>query len=294
MKFVIYGTYIPADQLVEVARDAERLGFDGISIPDHVVFPHSYGSSYPYPAKSSGDRAPWDEGCEWPDPLIMATAMTAATERLRVITGIFVLPMRDPLLVAKAVSTLAITSNGRFILGVGVGWLEEEFKALGAQFRRRGKRSEEMIDVMRKAWSGERFSHSGEFFELGEMTMRPAPSRPVPLYLGGDSAPTIDRAARLADGMLPPLNSEKTTAKNIATITERRRELGIEAPFEYIAPATSAKEPGIEELAAAGVESVHIDPFAMYVQRYGGLTLEQRRESLERYAEEILRPVNGG
>lgn len=294
MKFVVYGTYIPADQLVEVARDAERLGFDGISIPDHVVFPHAYGSSYPYPARSSGDRAPWDESCEWPDPLIMATAMTAATESLRVITGIFVLPMRHPLLVAKAVSTLQITSGGRFVLGVGVGWLEEEYKAVGAEFRMRGKRSEEMIEIMRKAWRGQRFSHSGAAFELGEVTMLPAPKQPIPIYLGGDSDRTVDRAARLADGMLPPLNSEKATFENITTIERKRREIGIASPFEYIAPATSARDPeAIGALAARGIESVHIDPFAMYVQRYGGLTLTQRRECLERYAEEIIQPVNG-
>jgi len=291
MRFVLYGTYIPADQLVEVAVHAEALGFDAITLPDHVLYPFTYDSPYPY-APSGSDRAPWSEECEWPDPLVMATAIAAHTTRMRVITGVFILAMRDPLLVAKTFATLDILSAGRAVLGIGAGWLREEFEILGQDFDTRGPRTDEAVTVLRKLWSGERVSHAGEHYSFPDIAMRPAPAGAVPIYVGGGSRPALRRAARLGDGMLPPLSSHAVTAENIEFITAAREQAGRDGPFEYIAAATLCREPQeIAELAALGVDSVHVDPFALYVRPYGGLSLAERRDALERYAGEVMAPL---
>lgn len=293
MRFFLYGTYIPADQLAAVARLAEDLGFDAVSVPDHVVYPFEVLTPYPYPPDPTTGRAPWDESGEWPDPAVAAAVITAATTRLRAITGIFVLPMRDPLLVAKAFSTLNATSGGRVILGVGAGWMREEFEILGFDFDSRGRRCDEAIEVLRLLWTGARVSHNGEFFQFPDVAMAPAPTPPVPVYIGGDSKPALRRAALLGDGILPPLNSESRTTAHLQTIGRMREEAGRAGAFEYVASAVSARTPAeIDALTALGVRSVHVDPFGLYVRPFGGLTLDERARALERYAREIIGPVN--
>jgi probable F420-dependent oxidoreductase len=293
VKFFLYGTYIPTHDIATVARRAEDVGFDAISLPDHVVYPFDMRTRYPYSPDPLTGRAPWDETGEWADPVVAAAVVTAATTRLRVITGIYILPMRDPLLVAKAFSTLDVMSAGRVILGVGAGWLREEFEILGYDFDTRGPRSDEAIEVMRLLWSGERVRYQGRFFSFPDIAMSPAPDRLVPIYIGGDSKPALRRAARLGDGILPPLKSESRTGEHLASIATMRDEYGRTGPFEYIASAVTASTPdALERIAALGVESVHVDPFALYVRRYGGLTLDERIAALERYAREIIEPVN--
>jgi probable F420-dependent oxidoreductase len=291
MRFFLYGTYIPAGQLVEVARLAERLGFDGITLPDHVVYPIGSDTAYPYSRSDTG-RAPWDETCEWLDPLVSASAVLASTQSLTVLTGIFVLPMRDPLLVAKGASTLGALFPGRFILGVGAGWLREEFEMLGYDFDTRGPRSDEAIEVLRKCLAGGRCSHDGRFFSFPEITMEPTPDPPVPIYVGGDSRPALRRAAKLADGILPPLSSQPRTADLLGTVSAIRTEIGRTEPFDYVASAIGCRS--ASELAEltheAGIESVHVDPFQLYVRRYGGLTIDERRDALERYTAEVIGP----
>ena len=294
MKFYLYGTYIPADQIVAVAREAESLGFHGITIPDHVVHPHNSKTSYPYEPDPDTGRAPWDVSCEWLDPMVAAATLLASTTNLTVLTGIFVLPMRDPLLVAKAASTVAALHPGRFILGVGAGWLREEFEILGFNFDERGPRSDEAIEVLRSLWTGEIVSHNGRFISFPEITMRPPPPLPIPIYVGGDAKPAIRRAALLADGILPPLSSRHETASHLETIGAIRAENGISRPFDYVASVAGIRTPDkIASMAEMGVTSVHADPFGLYVQRYGGLTSDERRAALERYAAEVIEPSRG-
>ncbi len=291
MRFFLYGTYIPSSQLIEVAWHAEELGFDGITLPDHVVYPFGTETAYPYSPRSD-QRAPWDETCEWPDPLVAASAVLASTRTLSVLTGIFVLPMRDPLLVAKGASTLGALFPGRFILGVGAGWLREEFEILGYDFDTRGPRTDEAVEVLRKCFAGGRLSHEGRFFSFPEIAMQPVPDPPVPIYIGGDSRPALRRAARLADGILPPLGSQPRSAELVSKIEAMRAEAGRTGPFEYVASAVgcgSAEE--LTELTdEPGIGSVHVDPFQLYVRKYGGLSMRERRQALERYASEVIAP----
>lgn len=121
--------------------------------------------------------------------------------------------------------------------------------------------------------------------------MAPAPDPDVPIYMGGDSAPALRRAAQLADGMLPPLNSQQRTPANLATIMRIREQCGRRADFDYVASAVKSRAPDeLVQLAEHGIRSVHVDPFQLYVRRYGGLSMQERREALHRYADEVIRP----
>jgi alkanesulfonate monooxygenase SsuD/methylene tetrahydromethanopterin reductase-like flavin-dependent oxidoreductase (luciferase family) len=222
---------------------------------------------------------------------VAASAILASTRSLAVLTGIFVLPMRDPLIVAKGASTLGALFPGRFILGVGAGWLREEFEILGYDFETRGPRSDEAIEVLRACFTGERVAHEGRFFSFPDIAMQPAPDPPVRIYVGGDAPPALRRAGRLADGILPPLNSGPRAADQLATIAQVREQAGRTEPFDYVASAVSARRPEeVAELAQLGVGSVHVDPFQLYVRRFGGLSIEERREALTRYATDVMRP----
>lgn len=295
MRFVLYGTYIPADQLVTVGRWAQELGFAAISVPDHVVYPHETATPYPYEGDPETGLAPWGEDCEWPDPFVSATAILGATEHLEVITGVCVLAMRDPLIVAKSVATIDALFPGRFTLGVGAGWLREEYEILGEDFDTRGPRTDEAIELLRALCSGGRVEHHGRFFDVPPVTLRPAAPTGVRILIGGDAPAALRRAGRLADGMIPPLNSWPRAAEHLERLRQVRADAGrAGTPFRYIGAATRARTPeALAAMAELGVDAVHVDPFALYVRRYGGLTLEERRTAMERYARELIRPFNG-
>lgn len=290
LRLYVYCTYVPAEQVVPLAVLAEDLGFDGLSFPDHIIYPISYESQYPY----TGDkRAPWTQEMQWPDPLLVIATMAAHTTVLRFITGVYVLPLRHPLIVAKAVATLDVLTGGRVELGVGVGWLREEFEAVDQDFVTRGRRTNEAIEVMRKVWSGDPVEHHGEFFAFDSIVMRPAPTGPVPIYIGGASPAALDRAAHMGDGFIPPVTTQARTQRLIEDVSERRARYGRGGqPFEIVGSAVECRTPAeLDTLAQMGITTVRVDPFALYGRSYGGMTFDERREHLERYAREVLRPL---
>ena len=161
MKFTLHfgnNTFPDLAGAIRMVKLAEAAGFDSVVAVDHVVFPHSYTSVYPY---APGGRLPGGPGGSLPDPLIWMAAMAAVTTKLRFMTGVIILPLRNPLVLAKQVATLDHMSGGRIELGIGVGWLQEEFEAVGVPFEKRGKRSDEYIAVMRKLWADDGVSFAG-------------------------------------------------------------------------------------------------------------------------------------
>ena len=198
MEFWQSVAFLDTDQLIEVAVASEAAGYHGITLSDHVVFPEKLSSKYPY----SADGAPrWDGETDWPDPWVAIAAMAAATTRLRFTTNIFVAPSRHPLLLAKSIATAHALSNGRVSLGASAGWMQEEFDLLGVDFATRGRRLDEMIEVLRLLWSGDMVEHHGEFSDFDRLQMRPAPKQPIAVLAGGHSEPALRRAARL-DGWI--------------------------------------------------------------------------------------------
>jgi probable F420-dependent oxidoreductase len=191
---------------VRMVKLAEAAGFDSVITVDHVVFPHSYTSVYPY---APGGRLPGGPGGALPDPLIWMAAMAAVTQKLRFMTGVIILPLRNPFVLAKQVATLDHMSGGRIELGIGVGWLKEEFEAVGVPFEKRGKRSDEYIAVMRKLWAEDGVSFAGEFVNFHEVSSNPKPvRRSVPIVIGGHSEAAAKRAGRLGDGFFPSIGTQ--------------------------------------------------------------------------------------
>ncbi|GAA2454429.1 hypothetical protein GCM10010191_86670 [Actinomadura vinacea] len=187
--------------LLDLAVAADELGFEGIWLGEHLVLPFGYASEHPSTGQSAHQHHPGavvDPATELMDPLVALGAAAAFTRRLGLATGIYLLPLRHPLVTARAVATLHEVSQGRFKLGAGAGWLREEFDALGVPFERRGARLEETLTVLRKAWSGGPFEHHGEHFDFGPVQVSPRPV-PVPVVLGGNSDLALRRAVRLGD-----------------------------------------------------------------------------------------------
>ena len=194
------------DGAVALARAAEAGGFETLWTVEHVVVPSGYESAYPYDA--SGKMAGGAEAFDLPDPLIWLTWAAAHTERIRLATGVLVLPQRNPVVTAKELATLDHLSGGRMTLGVGAGWLAEEFAALGVPFAERGARLDEYIDVLRELWApsddAEKATVDGRFVSFERCIMRPRPvNGTIPIVIGGHTPVAARRAGRRGDGFFP-------------------------------------------------------------------------------------------
>lgn len=187
-------------QATRLAQAAEEAGFESVWTVDHVVIPAEYRSVYPY--DPSGRIGPDDT--IFPDPLIWLSYISAATSTLRLGTAILILPQRNPVVLAKELATLDYLSGGRMILGVGVGWLKEEYEALGVPWEGRGRRGEESIGAMRALWSQQRASYDGVTTNFKECCLRPQPPQgTIPIHIGGHSPIAARRAGRIGDGFFP-------------------------------------------------------------------------------------------
>jgi len=199
--FANIGPFVEPGAAVELAEVAEAAGFESIWAVDHVVVPAGYRSEYPY---DPSGKLPSGEATVFPDPLIWLSYVAARTSTLRLGTGILIVPQRNPLVLAKELATLDHLSGGRTILGVGIGWLEEEFDALGVPFAGRGRRTEETIAAMRALWSQEQASYTGSTTSFRDCFLRPQPpGGTIPVHVGGHSDAAAQRAGRIGDGFFP-------------------------------------------------------------------------------------------
>ena len=207
------------DQFIDIARKAEELGYEGITVPDHLIYPTSIEAKYPY--TDDGDVW-WPDTNPWPDPWVTLTAMGVATNRLKMATNIYLAALRDPFTVARATSAAAIFTDNRVRCGVSAGWVREEFDALGLDFSSRGRRLDEVIECMHQLHSGAEVAHSGEFFNYSKVIMSPAPSEKIPVWVGGASKPALRRAAR-NDGWLGVPRDNKGITAIVNTIIDYRK-----------------------------------------------------------------------
>ncbi|HTR62173.1 MAG TPA: LLM class F420-dependent oxidoreductase [Candidatus Binataceae bacterium] len=181
------------------ASHAERLGFSTLWVPEHVVLLDKYASKYPY---SENGVLPAPTNAPIPDPFISLTVMASATEKIRLATGICLVPEHNPVVLAKVIATLDWLSEGRVALGVGIGWLEEEFTAIGIPWERRAQRTRECIAAMRKLWGDELSSYQGEFVSFKDVRSYPKPVQGarLPIIFGGESTPALRRVADYGTG----------------------------------------------------------------------------------------------
>jgi probable F420-dependent oxidoreductase len=188
------------ETLLPVAQAAERLGFDSVWAAHHVLMSYDRASKYPY--QRSGTEVAMTPGMQWLDPVVTLSAIAGATDRVGLGTSVFVLPYRNPVTLAAELAALDVVSEGRLTLGVGAGWMREEFEAIGVPARERGARTDEHIQVLKTLWTADPASFQGRFnsFENVVLATRPRTEGGPPIWVGGNTAPGLRRALRLGDG----------------------------------------------------------------------------------------------
>lgn len=285
MKYWTSGAFVenPRD-LPAIAKACEEAGFEGIILPDHLVLPHDV-NTYPY----TPDGSPrWPEGTPWPDPWVAIASMAAVTERLRFTTGVYVLPVRNVFVTAKAVATAAVISDNRVILGAGAGWCEREYELGEQPFRRRGARMEEIVPALRALWSDFDAAYEGNHVRFAEVDVRPLPTEPVPIWLGGDSDRALRRAATIADGWIGLDYTVENLLGRVETLRRYRDEAGRhDDPFDMIVSVWAG--PGDElhdQLGAVGVTGLVVIPWLSSGQ--DPALLENKLAGIHRFGERYL------
>ena len=235
----------PLADYAPLAKRADELGFESAWVADHLAAPIEFAPTYPY--RESG-RPSFVAQTPFADPLVLMGQLSAVTQKILLGIGVLVLPLRNPFVAAKAAATAQDLSNGRLLMGVGVGWMREEFDAVGEPFDRRAARMEEMLTVMKKLWTGDPVNFAGEWHRFDTLQMSPGVSRPIPILVGGSSGAALRRAACIGDGWCgPPCSLED----NIAHRARIERERGLAKrdgmPFTYW---VRSNEPTSRELIA--------------------------------------------
>jgi probable F420-dependent oxidoreductase len=257
VRFWLSLNFEPWDQLLELAKAAEECGFEGVVLPDHIVVPAEDTTLHP-----SGYPLNPDE--PFLEPLIAFAAMASVTTRLRFLSDVIVVPLRDPFLLAKQLATLAVLSRNRVVLGTGTGWLKEEFEVVGQGWHNRGKRMDEGLDIMVDFWKDGWAQLRGRHFDLPRSGMFPVPSQPIPIWIGGHSSAAARRAARF-DGYMPMRPLDDVCRAEFAEIDRIRRDLGLTGPFERIAFMPDDSGVGADELAERdGIGSMVVRPWEQY------------------------------
>ena len=280
MRFYVSSAFLDTDEIVEIARAADELGYEGIAIPDHVVNLETLKTPYPYTA--DGQRR-WQPFTDWPDPWVLVGALSAVTARLKFVTTVYIPAMRDPYSAAKAISTAACLSRGRVELGVGVGWCEEEFDLLGKPFARRGRRTDEMLELMKALWQPGWTEFDGEFFSTPRLEMTPTPPR-IAIYGGGLSDIALRRAAR-NDGWIGDLIGLEQARASVDRIRELRAEKGLNMnDFTVITPLVDAfTTDDYRRADEAGIHAVLTMPWVFYAGPASSLS--EKIDGMRRFRE---------
>jgi len=257
-------TFVTGPGAAELGRAAEEAGFESLWTVEHILYPEGYQSTYPY---APDGKMPGSGDSPIPDPLIWLAYVAAGTSNLKLATGISLLPERHPVTYAKEVATLDMMSNGRVILGIGIGWLKEEFEALDVPWEGRARRTEEYADVMRALWASDDVSYHGEFIDFDNISSNPKPAGDtVPIHIGGHSRAAAERAGRMGDGFFPAKGeiAELFEIARQSAADNGRDPASIEMTGSH--PGIFADDPGaaIEEAAEWGMDRMVVPSF-MYL-----------------------------
>lgn len=272
---------VPVPLLGTVGRAVEDAGFDGLFLGDHVVTMSVGSSPYPYAANAPTFR----RDAPRPDALLALASIAATTRRIALGTAVLVAPLRHPVLLARAAACLQELCGGRFVLGLGAGWLETEFVPMGVPFGQRGVYLDEMLDVVPRLLAGERVEHHGEAYHVPAVELTPVPPA-VPIFVGGHGPRALDRAAR-ADGWFAPPVALDVTLDLVARLAAARRRLGVAGnPHTIVArlPAdadagavATYRAHGFDDLAISPFRSGIVDPAGTEADLREGLTALARR-----------------
>lgn len=282
--------FLDTDVQLEAARCAEEYGFAGVALPDHLFWSDALEAVYPY---TPDGKPMWTADMHWPDPWVLMTAMAQITSRIRFTTNIYVAPARDLFTVAKAVSTTAVLSQNRAMLGVASGWCADEFAQTGQNFTNRGRRLDEMLEALGLLFTGDAVSFHGEHYDFADVTIRPVPDAKIPLIIGGNSKPAMRRAATVGDGWIPAASARPEELEAMLAEMQRlRAEAGrADEPFEIIAALAALPDKDLyarfEELGVSGVMQAPWLTRSPYVDRYG-YDADHVRTRMEAFAETFI------
>ena len=290
MKFAAALAFNDPTHFLELARTADQCGWGWFAVSDHVVFPEKLASAYPY---AKDGKPYWTGATPWPDPFTAIAAMAAVTERLKFLTNIFILPVRNPVLVAKQIGTAAAMAEGRVALGIGVGWMKEEYDLLGAAFSARGKRMDEQVEILRKLWKGGMVEHHGTFYDFDRLEMSPVPKKGVPILVGGLSEVALKRAARLGDGWIAVQHTPEELRALLKRLGELRKEYGTaDKPFETVVACTDVFDvDGYRRLEEMGATTLTTAPWVLYGADPN--SLEEKKDAIKRFADDVISKFQG-
>jgi len=259
MMFANVGPFVQPDEAAFFAKACEDAGLESLWTVEHVVVPSGYAPQYPY---SADGRMPGPENSPIPDPLVWLGYVAAATRRIKLATGILILPQRHPAYVAKEVATLDVLSKGRVILGIGIGWLAEEFAALGIPFEERAARSEEACQALRTLWKPGANAFKGEYYAWDALESNPKPVQAqVPIVVGGHAKGAARRAARVGDGFFPLKCEGGRLAELLSVMREECGKVGRDASRIEITTASPGNDlDKIRRLEDQGVSRLAIGP----------------------------------
>jgi len=290
MKFGLHyslgvGVHPTGNDYIRVAQHAETLGYHSIWLGDHIVIPEQIAAPYPYTKDGSVGFA---RNCPWPDPFVLLAAIGVATKTILLGTSVVIVPYRNPLHVAKAVATVDLVSNGRYQFGVGIGWLKEEFDALGEQFSERAARTREYLQVMKALWSGETATFQGKYFSFPTLHSNPLPVQKPhpPIIFGGESTPALKRIADLGDGWQPgpiPVEVFRERLNKLRTLMSERGRNMAELSISMIGSVHDLQQDR-EKITA--LEELGVKEILLFM---GGPSVEATLKEMEEGARSLIR-----
>lgn len=287
MRFGYLETMTDPAFMKPLAIAAEEAGYDAFVVPDSVGYPEHSDSQYPYTPDGSREFL---EDKPFVEPFALIAHLAAVTERIRFTTSVVKLPLRHPVLLAKQVSSVAVLAENRLCLGVGLSPWPDDYEVVDVPWERRGKRLDEMIEIIRGLCAGGFFAYEGEIFRVPSFKLCPVPSAPVPIVIGGHSEPALRRAARLGDGWIHAGGDAKELAAMIERLHALRAESGRDrVPFEVHVISLDAYTPdGVRRLEDLGVTDVMVGFRNSYTTAQDTETLDQKLAALRRYAEQVI------
>ena len=304
MQFAMSMSGLGARHYPEVAEIAEANGFQSVWMPEHLIFPAEMPPNYSY---TPDGYPPMHSDTPAFDPWVVLGGVATRTKDIRLATGVFILPLRHPIAVARSVITLDRMSGGRVILGIGVGWMPDEFEIVGLDFHNRGKRTDEMIVLMRQLWTDETIEFHGEFYDIPPVKFLPKPvnkQRGIPIVVGGTSPGALRRAGRLGDGWMhhaqihaslytgeanPGINEQDFAelTDHLQVINRHREEAGrTETPFEIVAGMGSTLE-SIRRCEEMGVTTYTVGPGSAGLKG----TKDDFIDWIKRFSDEVMSKV---
>jgi probable F420-dependent oxidoreductase len=285
--FANTGPFTSGQGATTLAKLAEAAGFESLWTVEHVVVPEGYESTYPY---DPSGKMPGGDTSPIPDPLIWLTYVAAATTKITLATGILILPQRNPLVLAKELATLDFMSSGRMNLGIGVGWLEEEFNAIGVPFADRARRTDEYVQALRALLGEQPASFSGEFVNFNRCVVSPQPVQAeIPITIGGHTSAAARRAGRLGNGFFPASGSHRQLREQFDLVRQTAEEQGRDpGAIEFTSGGYGVFGDNAlaeaEQLAELGVSRIVVPAFLFY---------QDPESTLAHYGETVIQAFNG-